>query len=269
MQLLDALKFEIKKTYRGMIIFGGVVGLLFLMEIGIYDPALFENLNDLFSTLPPEIVALLGSQVDLGTFEGYSNLYLFEFAWLWYGLFLILKVSQDIPGEMENKTIDLVLSKPIHRWEYVLSKQIQHIITIITALSISFAFLLAGIALNPNIVFMDVYFDRILISFGWVAILLLVIESTVLLISVIFRRRIATAIGFVFIMIMWFIPSFSANIPIENIEYISFFNYFDTSSLMIDGLMTNIVRDMLILAGWAIAMSAGAIIIFSKRDLPV
>lgn len=269
MELFDALKFEIKKTWRGMLIFGGVVGLFISLELGFYDPILFESLEEILASLPPEILALLGNQVNFGTFEGFANVYLFGFAWLWWGLYLILKVAQDIPGEMENKTIDLVLSKPIRRWEYVLSKQIQHIVTIIVALLIGFLFTLSVIAFNPHIIFADVHYNRLILSFVWTAILLITIESNVLLISTIFRRRIATAIGFAFVMIMWFIPAFSANIPIDNIEYISFFNYFETSSLMIDGLMTNVVRDMLILVGWSISMSAGAIIIFSKRDLPV
>lgn len=269
MELFDALKFEIKKTWRGMLIFGGVIGGLFLILVAIYDPAIFENYNDIIASFPPELLGFLGGQVDLGTFPGYFNMYVFEFAWMWYGLYLILKVAQDIPGEMENKTIDLVLSKPIKRWEYVLSKQIQHIITILVVLVMSFLLILVAVGFNSNIVFADVDFGGVMLSFAWLAILLWAIESTVLLISTVFRRRHATSIGFALIMVLWFIPAFSGSIPIDNIEYISIFHYFNTRVILIDGLFTNVLRDILILIGWSVVMSAGAIIYFAKRDIPV
>ena len=70
-------------------------------------------------------------------------------------------------------------------------------------------------------------------------------------------------------MVFWFIPAFSGSIPVENIEYISIFNYFNTRTILIDGVMTNVVRDILILFGYTFVMSAGAIIYFSKRDIPI
>ncbi len=269
MELFDALKFEIKKTWRAMLIFGGVIGGLFLLLVAIFDPAIFESYNEIIASFPPELLGFLGGQVDLGTFEGFFNMYVFEFAWMWYGLYLILKVASDIPTEMDEKTIDLVLSKPIRRWEYVLSKQIQHIITIIVVVLFSALLCVAAIAFNPHIVFADFNFGGMALSFAWLILLLWAIESAVLLISTIFRRRIATAIGFALIMLLYFIPAFSGSIPIDNIEYISIFHYFNSRVIMIDGLYTNVVRDMLILTGWSVVMSAGAIIYFSKRDLPV
>ena len=269
MELFDSLKFEVKKTWRGMLIFGGVVGILFFLILMVFDPVIFANYNEIIESMPPEVVGFLGGIVDLTTFGGYVNMYMFEFAWMWFGLYIILKVAQDIPGEIDNKTIDLVMSKPIRRWEYVLSKQLQHIITIFGAIVVSLLLILAAMGLNSNIIFTDVDIPGLFISMLWLAVLLIAIESTVLLISTIFRRRIATAVGFAVIMVFWFIPAFSGSIPIENIEYISLFNYFNTRIIMIDGLMTNVLRDILILLGWTVVMSAGAIIYFSKRDIPV
>ncbi|MBN2156053.1 MAG: ABC transporter permease subunit [Candidatus Lokiarchaeota archaeon] len=269
MELFDALKFEIKKGWKSMLIFGGVIGLLFLVLVAMYDPAIFEHYNEIIESLPPELLGLLGGQVDLGTFSGYFNMYTLEFAWMWFGLYLILKVAQDIPGEMENKTIDLVLSKPIKRWEYVLSKQLHHIITIFVAVTIPLGLSLAAIGFNTKILNTNVNFGGILLSYLWLTILLWAIESTVLLISTVFRRRSATAIGFAVIMVLWFIPAFSGSIPIDNIEYISIFQYFNTRVILIDELMTNVVRDILILVGWSVVMSVCAIIYFMKRDIPV
>ncbi|MHA1474507.1 MAG: ABC transporter permease subunit, partial [Promethearchaeota archaeon] len=112
----------------------------------------------------------------------------------WGFCYFILKVAQDIPGEMENKTIDLVLSKPIKRWEFVLGKQLQHIATIFTTMLISALCTLIGIAINSNVNASEVDIGGFILCFVSLGILLLAIESTVLLISTMLRSKKATAV---------------------------------------------------------------------------
>jgi ABC-2 type transport system permease protein len=269
LEIFSVLKFEVKKNFKAILIFAGVIGGFVLMMLSIFDPGLFSNYNEIISQMPPEILELLGGQVDMGTFEGFFNLYIFEFSWMWYGLYLILKVAQDIPGEMENKTIDLVLSKPIRRWEFVLGKQFQHFITIIIVVIFSVISTIIAAASNPNVILLELDWGGIIISFFWLAILLIAIESTVLLISTVLERKKATAVGFAVVMGMWFLSAYSGSIPIDNIEYVSFFTFFNPRTLIIEGIASNILRDIFILIGYSIVISVIAVVYFIKRDIPV
>ena len=269
MEIFSVLKFELKRNWKSILIFAGVVGGLILVMTAIFEPLLFSNYNDIMEGMPPELLAMIGGLVDLSTFEGYFNLYIFEFAWMWYGLYLILKVAQDIPGEMENKTIDLVLSKPIKRWEFVLGKQLQHIATIFTTMLISALCTLIGIAINSNVNASEVDIGGFMICFVWLGILLLAIESTVLLISTMLGSKKSTAVGFGLVMGLWFISAYSGSLPIENIEYISFFTFFDSRAILIDGVLAGTLGNILILIAYSVVLSIIAIVYFTKRDIPV
>ena len=170
---------------------------------------------------------------------------------------------------MENKTIDLVLSKPIKRWEYVFGKQLQHIITIIAVILSSVLCLLAAIAINPKIIAAEVDIAGFIIGFLWLSILLIAIESTVLLISTIFDSKKATMLGFAIVMGLWFISAYGANLPIDNIEYISIFTYFNPRAILIDGVLTDVLPNILILLVYGLVLSIFAMVYYTKRDIPV
>lgn len=269
MEILSVLKFEIQRNIKSILIFAGVIGGFILLMSSIFEPAFFAEYNDIMSTISPEVLELIGGIVDMSTFEGFFNLYIFEFAWMWYGLYIILIVAQDIPEELEKKTIDLVLSKPVKRWEFVVGKQLRHLTTILTVLVFSVIFTLFAILINPNILAAEVDIGGFLLCFVWLGVLLFAIESTVVLISTILDRKRSTAVGFALVMGLWFLSAYSGSIPIENIEYISFFNYFDPRSILIDKAMSGTFVNILVLLGYSIVLSIAANVYFSKRDIPV
>ncbi|MHA1729797.1 MAG: ABC transporter permease subunit [Promethearchaeota archaeon] len=269
MEIFSVLKFEIKKNYKSILIFATIIGGFLFMMTSIFEPILFANYNVIIVGMPEEVLALIGGLIDLSTFEGYFNMYIFELAWMWYGLYIILKVAQDIPGEIENKTIDLVLSKPIKRWEYVLGKQLQHITTIFAVIGFSALCTVGAIAINPNVNLVEVDIGGFIICFVWLGVLLFTIESAVLLISTILGSKKARSVGFTIVMGLWFISAYSGSIPIENIEYISFFTFFDTRTILIDGIFTETLGNVLILIAYSVILSIIAIVYFSKRDILV
>ncbi|UYP44586.1 hypothetical protein NEF87_000871 [Candidatus Lokiarchaeum ossiferum] len=269
MEILSVLKFEIHRNIKSILIFAGVIGGFILLMSSIFEPAFFAEYNDIMSTISPEVLELIGGIVDMSTFEGFFNLYIFEFAWMWYGLYIILIVAQDIPEELEKKTIDLVLSKPVKRWEFVVGKQLRHLMTILTVLVFSVVFTLFAILINPNIIVAEVDIGGFIVCFVWLGVLLFAIESTVVLISTIFDRKKSTAVGFAIVMGLWFLSAYSGSIPVDNIEYLSFFTYFDSRSVLIDQDFTGTLGNILILFGYSLILSLLANIYFTKRDIPV
>ena len=269
MHIFSVLKFELKRNFKSILIFAGVVGGFILMMAAIFEPGLFAEYNDIMAGMSPEILNMIGGLVDLSTFQGFFNMYIFEFAWMWYGIYLILKVAQDIPGEMENKTIDLVLSKPIKRWEFVLGKQLAHGATITAAILSSMLFTVVAIAVNANVGFEEVDLGGFMLCFLILGFLLITIESAVLLISTILGSKKATAVGFAVVMGLWFLSAYSGSIPVDNIEVISFFSYFDTRAILINGILDGILEDILVLVAYSAVFTTLAVIYFTKRDIPV
>jgi ABC-2 type transport system permease protein len=269
MEILSVLKFEIQKGYKSLLLFSLIVGGFILLMLSIFDPTLFVSYNDILAGMPPEMQNLVGGLVDLSTFEGFFNLYIFEFAWMWYGIYIIIKVSQDLPSEIEGKTIDLILSKPIRRVEYIIGKQLYHILLIITAILSSIIFTIASIFLNPNINSETIEISGFVYSFIWLGILLIAIESTVLLISTILPGRKSMAVGFAVIMGLWFISAYSNSIPIENIDLISLFTYYSPKEIIIEGETANVLNNITVLIVWYIVTTLVALIYFDKKDIKI
>ncbi|GAG92641.1 unnamed protein product, partial [marine sediment metagenome] len=112
MKLFTIAKIEIKKSFKATLILSLFMSLFVIMIIAIFDPELFAGFEEIMDAYPDIIKNMVGSAFDLGTIGGFYTVEFLSMIWLWLGIYFILKAGQDIPTTIENKTIDLVLSKP-------------------------------------------------------------------------------------------------------------------------------------------------------------
>ena len=159
MKVIQTTLKEIRYSIKGIIILALLFGLFFLAFMAIYDPTLFEDMEALLASYPEVIALMVGQYIALTTFGGFVNVYLFSMSWFYFGFYFIIKAAQDIPKEIEDKTIDIILSKPIKRWKFVVGKYIRHVITAFIIVTISSFGVLIGIFAFPTIVPSEVYFN--------------------------------------------------------------------------------------------------------------
>ena len=237
----------------------------------MYDPTLFEDMEALLESYPEAIVQMVGDYIALTTFGGFLNVYIFSMTWFYFGFYFIIKSAQDIPKEIEDKTIDIMLSKPIKRWNFVLGKYIRHIIAAFIVVGVSSFGVLFGVFAFPNIVPNKVYFNEIYTTFFWLFLFLVALISTSLFFSTFLQSKRALTLSFAFITFFYIVGIFWEAFPeaIQGMKFISIFYYFETSNLLVNHVWDNVLLNILILTGYSACMVGLSVLIFNKRDIPV
>ena len=271
MKLMHTFLKEIRYNIKGILILALCFGLFFLAFMAIYDPTLFEEMEALLASYPEAIVQIIGEYIALTTFGGFLNIYLFSMSWFYFGFYFIIKAAQDIPKEIEFKTIDIILSKPIKRWKFVVGKYIRHVITALIIVAMSSLGVLIGVFAFPNIVPSEVYLNEIYTVFLWLFVFLVALISTSLFFSTFLRPRRALTFSFAVTIFFYIVGIFWDAFPeaLHGMRFASIFYYFETSNLLVNHVWDNVLLNILILTGYSACMVGLSVVIFNKRDIPV
>lgn len=270
-KIFQIAKNEIQKNLRSILIYSTIIGLMFLYLMNMFDPTLFSQFSELLDSYPESIKQMVGGTIDLATIEGFMNTYVFTFAWMWFGIYIMIRTAQDIPEEIENKTIDMVLSKPISRLEYLFGKKMQQLLMILMLMLFTFGGVALGFAVSKEIALSDINGGHLAIAFVWMMCFLIALESTALFFSTFLNPKKAVGLAMGVFIAFFFIGTFynSMGESVQWLRYLSIFYYYNTAPLMLDGVMNNVVRDILILVGYSAVVTALGAWIFKKRDIPV
>jgi len=271
LKLIQTTLKEIKFNFKAILILALCFGLFFLAFMAIYDPTLFEDMEELLASYPDAIVQMVGDYIALTTFGGFLNVYLFSMTWFYFGFYFIIKAAQDIPKEIEDKTIDIILSKPIKRWKFVIGKYIRHIITALIFIVFSSLGIVIGVFIFPTIIPSEVYFNEIFAVFLWLFVFLVALISTSLFFSTFLRPKRALTLSFAIIIFFYIVGIFWEAFPeaAQGMKFISIFYYFETSNLLVNHVWDNVLPNIIILTGYSACMVGASVLIFNKRDIPV
>ncbi len=261
---------DLRQRIRSILIYGVLMTLLVIFFASFFDPDLFAEFEEIMDAFPPELMMMFGEQTNLGTIDGFLHMEVMSLAWAWFGIFFLMRAAQDIPSDIETKTIEITLSKSIQRWEYILAKALYHVISVFIVLLMVWGVLILYLLAIPEY---EGYYDigNLTITFFWLWLFLSTLVSTALLLSTILGSKKAVGIAFGFLIIMFFIGTFWSSFPeaSQNLKYISVFYYFESSELLGFGIMDDVARDMGILAVYTVVMIGLATLVFQKRDIPV
>jgi len=256
---------------KGILFYTVLMGLFSFWFLTIFNPELFSGMEEIFKDYPEFILEMVGGQLALAEFGGFISTYIFSFAWMYFGIYLIMRASQDIPKEIDNKTIDLVLSKPIKRWEFVLGKYLQHVSTAFLITGAVALGLFIGIITVPNINPAEIYYNEVIIAIFWLFFFLIALVSTGFFFSTFMNSRLSLAFSFGMMIFFYAIGSFSGLMPeaIQGIKFFSIFYYFMPSDMLINHSLDLVWLHVLILIMYSIIITIISGIIFNKRDIPV
>lgn len=271
MKIFELAKKNLSLNKTGILIYSGLIALFFFWFASIYDPELFADLEEFYQNFPDAIKSLIGGSLSISDYNSFMNVYLFSFAWMWMGLYFVLKASQDIPTEIEEKTIEITLSKPMKRWEFVLGKSFKHFLVLLFIIGL----VMLGVYLapfiwpkiNPN----DVNFITLTIAFVLLIIHLLSLLMTGFVFSVFFSRKRALALSCGALIFFYAIGQFYGLFPefMQGIKYVSMFYYFDTYTLLVDASLEGLLVNLLVISIYSFVLLIGSILIFQRRNIPV
>ncbi|UCD01176.1 MAG: ABC transporter permease subunit [Promethearchaeota archaeon] len=262
---------QITTSKKGIILYTTLMGLFYMWFVSIFDPIFFEDFEALLESYPEAIRQMIGEFYSLSTIGGLMNIYLFSMSLFFFGVYFTLKASQDIPREIDNKTIDIMLSKPIKRWEFSLGKYLYHIVSaVIILLGVMLAVIL-GILIMPTVAPNEVPWAEFLTAFLVMILLNLCIISTGFFFSTFLDTKKSLVLSFGVIIFFYavgqFWQSFGENM--EGIKYISIFYYSDMSNLLVNSNWELVPLKISFLSIYSIGLTVASVIIFNKRDIPV
>tara|TARA_X000001036_G_C20514073_1_gene739361 strand:+ start:39 stop:842 length:804 start_codon:yes stop_codon:yes gene_type:complete len=244
----------------------GLLVLAFYLSFA-YD-SFSENLdsfNDLIESFPKELLHLLGAEngLDMSTFAGFLNLEIFGVM----GPIMVIVVGINagthiVAGELNNKTLELVMSTPVGRNNY-LFQQILVMITKIFFISLfiwfSFMFFSTIFTLNLDVI-------KLIGTTTHLFFLGLIFGSLSLLIGSITGNKTKTlGISTVIAILSHFVNAISPLIDgAKNMKYISVFHYYKNSNPIVNGADFFDIFIMLLLC---IILMVLSFISFKYKDL--
>jgi len=271
MKTFQIAKRDISINKVGILIFCVLLAFFFLWFSTIYDPELFADLEEFYQNFPDAIKSLVGGTLSISDYNSFMNVYLFSFAWMWMGLYFVLKASQDIPTEIEEKTIDITLSKPITRWQFILGKLLRHIMVLLFLIGLVMLAVFSAPFIFPNTNPANVNFGSLSIAFILLTLHLLSLIVTGFIFSTLFNRKKALAFGFGALIFFYAVGQFYGLFPefMRDIKYISIFYYYDTYDLLVNASLEGLIVNISVLSTYSIVLIIFSILIFQKRNIPV
>ncbi len=233
----------------------------------------FSQLEDYINSLPEAMWALLGGELDITNPYSLTNSYFYSFIWLYCGIFLVYFASNLVPQDVENHSIDLVLSKPVSREQYLLGKIAFVYFFVASLMAIITVFVALGMISSDVFIQEGLYWERLVAVFLIATLHLGTLVITSVFVSTVFLdAKKTTAVSVIVMFVMFFIGDFSTlmNPSVGNtLQYFSTWFYYNPGKIFGAGNFAYLASDVLVLLGINVALIVASLLVFRKRDIPV
>ncbi len=214
----------------------------------------------------PFYKALLGPIIiDMSMLESYLTIEVFAFLWIFIGPFVILLSANAISTEIENKTIDVLLSHPLKRYSLVLEKFLSIMLYLAIVVAATWLGLIWGIQYIDETISQARLFYAMLGAYA----LFTVITSYSFFFSCLYddsRKALAASFGVLFST--YFINTLAnINEMLEPLKYFSPFTYYTPGEILMEGVFNT--PNFLALILFSAATMLAATYWFQRKDIYV
>jgi ABC-2 type transport system permease protein len=262
------LRETLRRQWRGMLIWGGMIALLAWMQVAILsDVSAIEQMAELMTSLPPFILAMVGGgdAQFLATPEGYLAMRYFGFIILIYGIYAVTLGLNVTANDEERGIADVHLSLPITRANIVLGRAAAASVLLLGAIGMGLAGLLLGLATTSTI---QVDMGKMVIgTLNMIPTALVMLTFTVLAGALLRRRSAATSVTAAFIVGSYFLDTLGRSAPgsvLDSARAISFYSYYDGTGVIQNGLA---LGNVILLLGVTAVLLIGGIVAYQRRDI--
>jgi ABC-type transport system involved in multi-copper enzyme maturation permease subunit len=219
-------------------------------------------MSGLLAAFPPELRALIGSEVALSPGGFLAIGYVHPFFIVLLSAWIVRTSSAAVAGEVGLGTMDLLASRPVPRWHFVAAGMATIALGVAFILAAAWLGTAIGLRLRP----LDVRTTAFVPLAAGAWLLFAALGGVGLLIGST-RRDGGQAIAWTTALIAAsFVLDYLARLwaPIRSLRPLSLFRYYDPQSILASGLPT---RTMIVLAATLILSLLGSVVIVSRRDL--
>ncbi|MFX0103005.1 MAG: ABC transporter permease [Candidatus Hodarchaeota archaeon] len=254
-----------------ILFFGGIIGLLAFMIIKLLDDIDLATIEAIIASFPESFLEFIGDAELLTNPYGFLNVELFQFMWLYAGIFLVFLASSLVPTEVEQKIIDLSLTKPVSRTSFVGSKIVFLYFAIALMMAIVFLLTTVGIGTSQNFINEGLYFGRLWTLYVVEVLFLASLSMLAVFFSTLFlSTKRAMAVAIIVFFTMYFLGSFYSNMgDAEGVKYISFFFYHNPNDYLVYSDAAVLARDLIVLGSSNAALILLSLLVFKKKDIPI
>lgn len=213
----------------------------------------------------PAIKLLLGNLQFDNSFESYLSTKALMFAGLILGGFTAWMTAGFLSGEIDHKTIDILLAQPVRRGRIVLARYAALALTIAVIILAA----LTGLVVAVQALDIETSIPWLAYSMGYMGIMTLAFGAIALFVSACMsdgRRAALTSLGV--LVIMYFLETIGSVVDLLGpIRYLSLFHYARYNAMLMSKTLN--LADIGVLLAVAIVFVALAAYMFRRRDINV
>jgi beta-exotoxin I transport system permease protein len=261
--MFNLLVHELKSRWKGVVGWGIGLTLFGAMYISVWPEAGAQmiGLADL------SLYQALGFY--MGSFEEYLGSVVILFLPILLGIYAIVTGTKAIAGEEEAGTLELLMARPLSRWQIVVTKAVAIGIAMIAILflgALGDAAVLAGLKVNFETSLMPMSVFRALFT-AWPIVMAFAMIS-LFLGAFMPSRRLATVIATLILIASYLGENIAGMVEsLDGVKPFSLFTYYDSSAAVFtQGAATS---DVLVLLGVAVVFFALALVSFQQRNVTV
>jgi len=270
-QFITSVKEQILSKKYILLILGGIIGLLSYFIIYMIEDMDLTAIQAIIEAWPEGMLEFFGDVEIFSNPYGFWSLEILTFMWLYAGIYIVFMASGLLSREVEEKTIDLSLSKPITRLNFLGSKISFLYIFIAATVGIFFLITMGGMAFSPTFQAEGLFFDRLWLTYLMVILFLGAFAMIAKFFSTIFlNTRKSMAFGVIVLFLMFFLGEFYIYMDesIQGIRFISIFYYYNPSEYLVHSNFTLFIRDLIVLSYINIGLIAASLLVFDRKDIP-
>lgn len=258
----------LRRSWRGALYWGvglGAYGLLIMLVVK--DANILKQYGEIAKAFPPAIMKLFGGDAtSLATPEGFLAYGFFGYMLLIFAIYVVLAGLNITANEEDQGILDVVLSLPLPRWRLLLEKFSAYSVMMIGIVLLAYIGLLIGGQ------FSALKIDNSKLLQSTVNLLpssLLMLAFTAFAATLFRSKSTATAIASIFIVgsyFLNFLGQAASDTALNQVRWLSFFNYYDHNGVILNGLAWGNVLLLLVVS---VALVAGAVWFFQRRDVGI
>lgn len=263
----DIAGFEARRRLRGTALLTAVTVGFVGLTVALF-PSVAESGVDFeayVESFPPEVqAAFLGGVTDLGTVEGFLLTELYQLIWvLVLGAYFAYAAASLVAGDVERRTVDLLLASPVSRSRIVVAKAVSLLpaIVVVNAVSLFGVFVFVSVigeTVDPTD-FLRLHALFVLYHSANAAVGL--VASTALT-----RTRHARAVALGAVVGTYFLDALTYDTDYEWLGTLALSRYFDAAEILIDAeIAWADVGVLLVVAVVGVVLAAE---LFERRDVP-
>lgn len=278
-RFFSSIKESILEKTIILLILGGVIGLLSYFIVYMVEDMDLSAIEDIIKAWPEGMIEFFGDATIFTNPYGFWSLELMTFIWIYAGIYIIFMASGLLSQDVEDKTIDLTLSKPISRYNFLGSKIAFLYVFIMATIGIVFLITMGSMAgssvyqVGTGSILWDLYyFDRLWVTYISVVLFLAALAMVAIFFSTIFlNTRKSMAFGVIVLFVMFFLGEFYIYMDeaVQNIKYFSIFHYFNPADYIVHGDFTLFTRDIIVLGIINASLIGASLFVFDRKDIPI